>query len=128
MFGYKRHDLLGKPIEILVPERYRGVHEGHRAGYAADPRTRPMGVGLDLYGLRDDGMEFPVEISLSPTWTDRELSVIAIIRDITERKRAEEQIKKLNDNLEKRAPGARSFKQGTGSVQLLCVSRSARSS
>ena len=66
-------DLLGQAVETLIPERYRDVHLEHRADYAAEPRTRPMGIGLELYGLRKDGTEFPVEIALSPTWTDGEL-------------------------------------------------------
>ncbi|MCL5105617.1 MAG: PAS domain S-box protein [Armatimonadetes bacterium] len=103
MFIYKPNDLTGKPIEQLIPESYRDVHVRHRADYVADPRTRPMGVGLELYGLRSDGTEFPVEIALSPTWTEGELSVTAIVRDVTKRKQAEEQIKRLNRDLEQRA-------------------------
>lgn len=102
MFAYEQDELLGKPVEGLIPERYRSVHVGHRADYAAEPRTRPMGIGLELYGLRKDGVEFPVEIALSPTRTRGELTVTAIIRDVTDRKRAEEEIKRLNADLERR--------------------------
>ncbi len=103
MFGHKRGDLLGKPVEVLIPERYRGKHIGHREGYVAEPRTRPMGIGLELYGLRSDGTEFPVEIALSPLHTEQGLIVIAIIRDVTERRHVESEIKRLNDDLNRRA-------------------------
>lgn len=103
MFGYQQGELLDRPIETLVPERYHDVHLGHRADYVADPHTRPMGVGLELYGLRKDGTEFPVEISLSPTWTGSELTVTAIVRDTTARKQAEQEIKRLNEGLRQRA-------------------------
>jgi PAS domain S-box-containing protein len=107
MFGYGREELLGKPVEILVPERFRDIHLKHRERYYAEPRTRPMGAGLDLLGRRKDGTEFPVEISLSPMRTDEGTLVTAAIRDITERKlaelerqRAEEAVRKLNKELE----------------------------
>ncbi len=102
LFGYDPRELPGKTIESLMPRRFRDMHVNDRAEYTANPRTRPMGVGLDLYGLRKDGTEFPVEIALAPTYTDSELTVTAIIRDITDRKRAEEEIKRLNRTLESR--------------------------
>jgi PAS domain S-box-containing protein len=89
LFGYAREDLIGEPVEKLVPERYHGAHGAHRSGYFTDPRTRPMGAGLDLYGLRSDGSEFPAEISLSSIETEDGLLATAAIRDITDRKDAE---------------------------------------
>jgi PAS domain S-box-containing protein len=89
MFGYARGELLGRRVEVLVPERKRGTHVRDRRGYLADPHVRPMGAGLDLYGRRKDGTEFPVEISLSPLPTEEGLLVSSAIRDVTERKRAD---------------------------------------
>lgn len=89
LFGYARDELLGKPVEVLIPERAKSVHPSHRASYFADPRTRPMGAGLDLTARRRDGTEVPVDISLSPLETERGLVVSVAIRDVTERKRSE---------------------------------------
>ncbi|WDT74693.1 MAG: PAS domain S-box protein [Candidatus Manganitrophus sp.] len=93
LFGYLREELLGQPIEILVPERFRGAHAGHRENYHTQPRTRPMGAGLDLAGRRKDGSEFPVEISLSPIETEEGARVISIVRDITDKKGAEQKLR-----------------------------------
>jgi len=89
LFGYLRDELLGEPVEMLVPERFRGSHPGHRAAYFAEPRTRPMGVGLELFGRRRDGSEFPAEISLSSIETDNGRLATAAIRDITDRAEGE---------------------------------------
>ena len=101
LFGYAREELLGKPIEILVPDRFRGHHQGHRDGYFAEPRMREMGAGLDLYGRRKNGEEFPVEISLSPLETEEGLLVSSSIRDVTERKRAQFVLHEKNVELER---------------------------
>jgi two-component system, sensor histidine kinase len=92
LFGYRREELLGRPIEILLPERQRLRHEHHRRGYAQAPRVRAMGVGLELTGLRSDGTEFPAEISLSPIQTPAGTLVVSAIRDVTERRRFEQEL------------------------------------
>jgi hypothetical protein len=92
MFGYQRSELLGEALEILLPERIRRGHVEHRTGYFAEPRVRPMGIGLDLSGRRQDGTEFPVEISLSHVESTEGGVAIAFITDITERKRIEAQL------------------------------------
>lgn len=94
IFGYSRDELIGQPVEVLVPDRYKSVHVAHRDGYFQSPKTRPMGAaGMSLTGRKRDGTEFPVEISLSPMQTEEGLLVSAAIRDITERKLVEDKLR-----------------------------------
>ncbi|MCQ3937116.1 MAG: PAS domain-containing sensor histidine kinase [Chloroflexi bacterium] len=103
MFGYDRSEIVGQTVELLVPKRFRKKHAGHRAGYNVEHPFRPMGIGLELFGLRRNGTEFPVEISLSPLETEDGLLVSAAIRDVTRRKLYEADIQKLNEDLHQRA-------------------------
>jgi PAS domain S-box-containing protein len=90
LFGYERGELVGKPIEVLMPARFRQMHRVYRSGYHAAPRARPMGLGLDLFGLKKNGDEFAAEISLSPLRSGDETYAVSAVRDVTERKRLEE--------------------------------------
>jgi PAS domain S-box-containing protein len=100
LFGYEAAELVGGPIETLLPERFRARHVGHRSDYTNSVRVRPMGIGLDLFGMRKDGTEFPVEISLSPIEQGNDIRVAAAIRDVTERKVAEEALKQARREAE----------------------------
>ncbi len=99
MFRYEPDELLGQTLEVLLPDRIRQTHCEHRARYFAGPRVRPMGSGLDLAGRRKDGVEFPVEISLSYLQTTEGMNAMALITDITERKRAEAELQRQRETL-----------------------------
>jgi len=94
LFGYRREELLGQSVEVLIPERYRQTHSKHRSDYTREPRMRPMGVGLELYGRRKDGGEFPVDIMLGPVDTQGGRIVLTVIRDLSERKQYEEALRR----------------------------------
>jgi PAS domain S-box-containing protein len=102
LFGYERDELIGQRIEILVPESYRREHPHHRDNFAKTPKTRRMGANLDLSGRRRDGSEFPVEISLSPVSTEKGMFVLSAIRDISARKRMEEELRRAHEELYQR--------------------------
>ncbi len=101
LFSYRQTELIDKPIELLLPDRYKDIHPGHRDHFFADPKVRSMGVGLELYGRRKDGSEFPIEVSLSPIETEDGVLVSSAIRDITERKRVEKELQEKNVELER---------------------------
>jgi PAS domain S-box-containing protein len=102
LFGYTRDELIGQKIEMLVPDRQRSQHHLHREHFHQQPKIRRMGSGLDLCGRRRDGSEFPVEISLSPVATDDGTMVLSVIRDISDRKRIEEELRRVNEELDRR--------------------------
>ncbi len=97
LFGYRRAELVGEQVEILVPDRYTGMHMAFRNGYVSEPRTRPMGLAGDLHARRKNGSEFPIEVMLSPLETDDGLLISAAIRDISERRRMQEETDRVKD-------------------------------
>jgi protein-histidine pros-kinase len=100
LFGYPREELEGQLVDMLVPDAVRAVHPGHRAGYLADPKVRPMGAGLQLAGRRRDGSTFPAEISLSAIDTDQGILVTAAVRDVTSRRQQQDELERANRSLE----------------------------
>ncbi len=102
LFGYPERELIGQKIEVLVPQRFREAHRGHRSSFAQEPKIRRMGADLDLKGRRRDGSEFDVEISLSPVTTEAGTIVLSAIRDISDRKRIEAELRRANEVLDKR--------------------------
>ena len=114
MFGYRRDELLDQPIEILLPERLHKIHVAFRSNYVTAPRLRPMGAGRDLLARRKDGSEFPVEISLSPVRSTAGHFVSSVIRDVTARKRMDDDIIAARDRLQ--SEGARVL--GTGEPKI----------
>ena len=117
MFGYAHDDIIGLSVEKLLPQRFRARHVSHRQRFFESSRVRPMGVGLDLFALRKDGTEFPVEISLSPLEDDDRMLVAASIRDVTERKRVEAELSNARD-IANRANQAKSRFLATASHDL----------
>lgn len=115
LFGYSRSEIIGQPVEMLVPHRFRERHRTHRKGYIVDPRARGLGAEKELYGLRKDGTEFPVEISLSPLETEEGVVVSSAIRDITRHKRAEEKFRGLLES----APDAMVVVDRAGKIVLV---------
>ncbi len=101
LFGYARGDLVGQAIELLMPQRFRSGHVRHRTGYLAAAHSRPMGEGRDLFGLRKDGSEFPVDIMLSPLHVQKGLFVLCVVRDISVHKRSEDQLRQQAAELRK---------------------------
>ncbi len=113
-FGYEPDELLGREIELLVPDRIRGPHVHHRNAYIADPLPRPMGASLDLFARRKDGTEFPVDIMLSPLGTEGMQAVLCVVRDVTERRKAEEKFRSLLES----APDAMVIADEEGRIVL----------
>jgi PAS domain S-box-containing protein len=107
LFGYSRHELFGQPVELLMPERFRSKHLQHRAAYAVHPRPRPMGAGLELFGLRKNGEEFPVDIGLVPIPSSEGVVIGTVIRDLSAQRQWEQRLGKSNGELEQTAEWTR---------------------
>ena len=107
--------MLGKPIEMLVPERFRRNHPALRSTFSSNPVSRPMGAGRDLYGLKKDGSEFPIEIGLNPIETEEGTMVLSAIVDITSRKRLEERFRQVVES----APNAMVMINGVGLIEMV---------
>lgn len=99
-FGYRPDELIGETIEILLPNRFKNKHVEHRTNYSKHPVRRPMGTGIDLYGRKKDGTEFALDITISPIETEKGTLVISVVRDISDRKKAEEEAKRRSKQLE----------------------------
>jgi PAS domain S-box-containing protein len=127
LFGYERNEILGKSVDLFVPSRYRNAHPGHRAKFFAEPRQRPMGAGLELWGVRRDGSEFPIEISLSPIESPQGLSVAATIRDVTVQKASSQYARSLIeaslDPLVTISPEGKITDVNEGSIKVTGISR-----
>ena len=115
LFGYDRAELLGRAIEMLVPVRFRGQHPGLRGSFFSKPFSRPMGAGRDLFGLKKDGSEFPIEIGLNPIETDDGTMVLSAIVDITSRKRLEARFRQVVES----APNAMVMINATGIIEMV---------
>ncbi len=115
VFGYGRAEMMGQPVEMLLPRRFHAAHHGHRGQFFAQPRTRTMGAGLELYGLRKNGEEFPVEISLSTLSTEEGPMVMSAVRDLTDRKKAEQKFRSLLES----APDAMVIIGHDGKINLV---------
>lgn len=113
LFGYDRDELLGRSVDDLLPQRFRTMHRAYRSRYRGEPRTRPMGSGLTLWGRRKDGSEFPVEISLSPMVAQTQPMVVAVIRDVTERMATEAEAKRILELLDATRDGLFIFDSAT---------------
>lgn len=115
VFGYQRAEMMGQPVEMLLPQRFHAAHHGHRGQFFAQPRTRTMGAGLELYGLRKNGEEFPVEISLSTLSTEEGPMVMSAVRDLTDRKKADQKFRSLLES----APDAMVIIGHDGKIELV---------
>jgi formate hydrogenlyase transcriptional activator len=122
LFGHKREELVGQAVEVLVPERFRSAHPKHRDDYVREPRLRPMGVGLELFGLHKDGSEFPVDILLGPVQRPEGRIIFVVVRDLSERKRYEEALRRSEEEkryLEEELITAHQFEEIIGNTRAV---------